>query len=162
MGYSGNKAAVERVKPLLDQMLRSEHDLIWPSENAHMLCYHIREGMTVAQSLKIDPYTELKKEWVIRNKGSRVVAERKNPIALEALQAAMSKMELEDVRNVMEIVGAAILHKAHQMYFPDAVFTPEDSLSLYNWCQRNGYHLVVAEVGVTITKDDPGEAAWTP
>lgn len=162
MGYSGNKAAVERVKPLLDQMVQAQQDLTWPSTNAHMLCYHIREAMTVAEKLKIEPYDGLKVNWIIRNRGTKVVAERKNVETLQALQAAMSNMELENVDSAMGIVGAAIMHKAHQMYFPDARLNPDDVLALYSWCHKHGYFLVVAEVGVTITKDDPGEVAWTP
>lgn len=118
--------------------------------------------MTLAKSKGITPYHNLKDEWIIRNKGTKVVAERRQVVALEALTAAMNRMEMENLYTVVEIVGAAITHKANQMYFPDAALIEDDKKSLYNWCQKHGYYLVVAEVGVTLTKNDPGEAAWTP
>lgn len=162
MGYSENEAVIRKVQPILDQMVEASTDLSWPTTNAHMFGYHLREAMNLAKDKKIAPYENLKDNWIIRNKGTKVVAEKKRVLALEALQATMSRMELGQLFSVVEIVGAAITHKAHHMYFPDAAMMPEDRETLYQWCQKNGYFLVVAEIGVTLTKDDPGEAAWSP
>lgn len=162
MGYSNNSAVIARVRPLLDQMVKATSDLVWPSKDPHMLGYHIREAMTYAKAREIDPYKGLKSQWIIRNRGDRVVAERRDVIAFEALQSAMQKMEIENLHSVVEIVGAAIAHKAHHIYFPDAILTPDERLMLWKWARSNEYYIVVAEVGVTLTKENPGEAAWTP
>lgn len=162
MGYSKNEAAITRVKSLLDQMVASKTDLTWPTKDAHMLGYHLREAMTLAKKIGRSPYDLLKDRWTIRNRGDRVVAELKEIESVQALQTLMSKMELPELHTVVEIVGAAIAHEAGQIYFPDAVLDEKQAHELYNWTSKNGYHLIVAEVGVTITKNDPGEAAWTP
>lgn len=162
MGYSKNEAVINRVKPLLDQMVVAKADLTWPTKDAHMLGYHLREAMTLAKRIGKAPYDQLKDKFTIRNRGDRVLAELKIVETVQALQNLMSKMELPEIHTVVEIVGAAIAHDAGQMYFPDAVLTEDDAKELYNWTSKHGYHLIVAEVGATITKDDPGEAAWTP
>jgi hypothetical protein len=162
MGYSKNEASINRVKSLLDQMVAAKTDLTWPTKDAHMLGYHLREAMTLAQKIGKAPYDKLKDRFTIRNRGDRVVAELKLVETVQALQQLMSKMELPELHTVVEIVGAAIAHDAGRIYFPDAVLMDEDKKDLYGWTSKHGYHLIVAEVGVTITKDDPGEAAWTP
>jgi hypothetical protein len=128
-----------------------------------MLGYHIREAMTLAKRLGKAPYNSLKDKFTIRNRGDRVTAELKNVESLHALSNAMSKMEIPEIHTVLEIVGAAITHDAAtQLYFPDAALDYEQSTELYNWATANGFYLIIAEVGVTITKSDPGEVAWTP
>lgn len=128
-----------------------------------MLGYHLREAMTLAKKLGKSPYDTLKDRFTIRNRGDRVVAELKNIETIQALQNLMSRMELPDVTGITEIVGAAIMHdQATEIYFPDAVLGVDEAKDLYGWTSVRGYHLVVAEVGVTLTKNDPGEAAWKP
>lgn len=162
MGYSKSESAVERVKPLLDQMVAATTDLTWHHKNPHMLGYHLREAMTIAKRHKLEPYNTLKERFIIRNKGDKVVAEIRHFEALPALQAAMSKVVLEDITSLVSIVGAAIDNKAHELYFPSAILSDEDKLTLYTWCVKNEYFMIVAEVGVTITKSDPGDVAWAP
>ena len=162
MGYSKNEASINRVKSLLDQMVKANTDLTWPTKDAHMLGYHLREAMTLAKRIGKAPYETLKDKFTIRNRGDKVVAELKIVESVQALQQLMSKMELPEVHTIVEIVGAAISHDAGQIYFPDAVLSTEDSTELYGWTSKHGYFLIVAEVGVTITKEDPGEVAWTP
>lgn len=162
MGYSRSLNAIERVKPLLDQLVSADKDISFPHENPHMLGYHLREAMTIAEKKKVSPYAELKKRWTIRNRGNRVVAELRGVENIVALQAAMSKMAIEDVSSLVEVIGSAITHKAHEMFFPDADMIREDVEKLYAWARKNEYYLVVSLDGITLTKDDPGEAAWTP
>lgn len=163
VGYSQNEAAINRVQALLDQMVVTDTDLSWPTKDAHMLGYHLREAMTLAKRIGKSPYDTLKDKFTIRNRGDRVVAELKVKEGIEALQSLMSKVELSDVTSTVEIVGAAIVHsQATELYFPDAVLTDEDKLALWKWSSKNEYYIIVAEIGVTLTKKDPGEVAWTP
>jgi len=150
------------MKPLLDQMLAAQRDLAWPTDNAHMLGYRLREAMNIAKRGKIEPYQNLKDKFVIRNKGDKVYAEYRHPETIAALREVLSKMTLADIEQPMEIVGAAILHKAQEMYFPSVTLTDEDKLTLYQWTSKNGYYMIVAEVGVTLTRVNPGDVAWEP
>lgn len=162
MGYSNSEASIKRVQKLLDQMLDAQSDISWPSPNAHMLGYHIREALTIAKKKGIEPYKGLKDRFIIRNKGTRVVAELRDVETLAALQSAMSKVVLENLSSLMEILGGAINHKMSEMFFPDADLTQDEAEKLYLWAQKNGYFLIVAESGITLTKNDPGEAVFRP
>lgn len=160
MGYSKNLDRIERVRPLLDQMLKAKTSLTWPSANAHMLGYHIREALTLAKKTKFKPYDELKDKFIIRNKGNCVVADLRNmEISIETV---MSKVTLEDLVSLLEIIGGAINHRADEMFFPSADLEAEEVEKLFVWAEKNNYYLIVAETGVTLTRNDPGEAKWTP
>jgi len=162
MGYSRNVKAIDRVRPLLEQMLVARTNLMWPSKNAHMLGYHIREALTIAKKEKIEPFDKLKERFVIRNKGDHVVAELKDIEELDTIQSVMSRVTLEGLVTLMEIVGGAINHKADQMFFPSADLEDGEVEKLYIWAQKNSYFLIVADSGVTLSKSDPGEAKWEP
>lgn len=160
MGYSKNIKMIERVRPLLDQMLNAKTNLVWPSRNAHMLGYQIREALTLAKKNKVEPYDALKDKFVIRNKGDHILAELR--LVEVSIEAVLSKVTLEGLVSLMEIVGGAINHRADEMYFPSADLEPEEIEKLFIWAQKNEYFLIAAETGVTLTKNDPGEAKWTP
>ena len=162
MGYSTSPAAVKRVEPLLVQMMNATGNLSWPSDNAHMLAYHLREAMTVASKDSKSPYHELKQKFMIRNKGTRVVAELRDVTDIVAhIQSAKPKLVLDGLGTLVELVGAVITHEAHEMFFPDARLTEEDARNLWRWATPRDYYLVIGE-GITIAKDDPGDAKWTP
>lgn len=162
MSYSSNVKVIEKMKSLLDQMVQAKTDLTWPTTNAHMLGYHIREALTIAKKAGIKPYDTLKDRFVIRNRGDRVTAELKDKEAFTALQSVMSKVTLENLTSLMEIVGGAINHKAREMFFPDADLMPEELEKLHLWAEKNEYFMVASDAGVTLTRDDPGEAKWVP
>lgn len=161
MGYAKSAAALKRLQPLLDQMLKSDVSLSWPSQNAHMLGYHIREAMKIAESDPQSPYKGLRERFVIRNKGTHVVAEPRVINVVAELHQAHAKMSLENLSGLLELIGAVITHEAHEMFFPDALLTEEETKTLYEWAKPRGYSLVVGN-GITITKENPGEAEWTP
>lgn len=163
MGYSRNPAVIDRVKPLLDQMITAQSSLAWPSKNSHMLGYYIREAMTLAKRKKVEPYHELKDRFVIRDKGDRIVAELKTPATIEALREAMAKVVLAELVSLYEVIGGAVNTKADELYYPDADLSQDDLAKLYAWAVNNKYFLIVSEEdGVTLTREDPGELKWTP
>lgn len=126
-----------------------------------MLGYYLREALTIAEKMKIEPYHELKSRFRIRDLGDRVVAELTKVESLTALQTGMAKMTLPGLTELFEIIGAAITHGANEMYFSEAELLEEEVGKLFAWATKNGYHLVVGE-GITLTKTDPGEAKWLP
>ena len=163
MGYSRNPKKLEKVKPMLEQLLKTENDISWPTTNSHMLGYYIREAMTLASKDKDSPYKDLKGQFIIRDKGDRIVAERR--IASDfVMQAVMTRMILADLETLYEIVGAAVQNRVREMVFPDAELNEEHLTLLYQWCQKNEYYLIAVtnQVGVTLTKNDYGDIAWTP
>jgi len=161
MPYSRNPKTVDRSAVFLDQLVAATTDIGWKAENTHMLGYYLREAMTIAKKYKIAPYEGLKDKWIIRDRGDKIVAELRSRTPLEAMRIAIAKIVLGDIVSLNEIVGACINHKAEEMYFPDASITDEEAATLYLWANKNNYFIIVGN-GITVTKSDPGDIAWTP
>lgn len=161
MGYSKtSKYAITKVQTLLDQMLKSEGNVSWPSRDPQKLIYLLRDALSVAEKDHSSPYRPLKSNFIIRNKGTHVLAERRNVVDIIG-ELSRSRMTIENITTLIEIIGAVITHKQHEMYFPDALVNEEEILQLYNWCLEKEYNIVVGD-GITVTKNDPGEAKWLP
>jgi hypothetical protein len=174
MGYSHSTRAVQRVKNHLDEMLRSDKKLEWADPDPTRLAYRINDGIAAARHNAFDrdkrpiepyvTYARLKAKFIIKIEGTKVVAEPRDVMPLEIVRAGMGKMVVNEVQDVLEVVGAAIMHKAPEMFFPDAdaLDEREDLPQLYAWASKNGYYIIPSEDGVTLTQNDPGEIAWTP
>lgn len=162
MSYAKSDRALNRIKPVLDLLVAADKDVRIPSDNPHMLGYYIREGFKIARDRKLTQYKDLPEKFVIRNRGDHVLAELRSRVTLTALQQHMSRVVLDEIVDLVQVIGAAIQHKAEEMQFPDAELERDDLLRLYQWASKNQYYLIVAETGLTLTKDDPGEAKWTP
>jgi hypothetical protein len=95
--------------------------------------------------------------------GKKVIAEPRDIMPLDTIRAGMGRMVLHDLSDVLEVVGAALMHKAPEMFFPDADdFTPEELSQLYAWASKNEYFIIPSDDGVTLTQNDPGDLAWKP
>lgn len=160
MGYSYSPMRVERMKAYLNSMLTANHELRWKSENTHMLAYHIREALVIAEKKSIVPYSKLKSLFIVKNLGSYVSAVRRTETPDEV--GANVKLTLSEIENVEGVVGAVILHKANEMFFPDCVLNDAEAKVLFDWASPLFYNLVIGESGTTVTKNDPGDAAWKP
>lgn len=170
MGYSKHVRAVERVKPILERLVRAQSRVEWESANPADDAYKIREGIYSASTRALlngqpnEPYysfSQLQQKYVFRTAANRVIAELRDVVPVIALKEAHSTMTLVGVRDEFEVVGAALTHEAHKMHFPDVNEESCDLWSLYEWTSKNGYYMVVGE-GVTLTRDDPGALAWKP
>ena len=172
MGYSKSIRAFNRVRKFLDEMVDKNEPIVWPSDDAATLAYNIREGIKVAKDRALDethpnreaynPFAALGAKFIVRVKGLTVVAEPRDFSPQLSANTALNKMTIDDVVGPLEIVGAAIKHKAQDMFFPDADLTTEDLVRVYTWSSKHDYFIVYSDVGVTLTKTDPGEIAWHP
>jgi hypothetical protein len=153
MGYSKNTRAAQRVANHLNEMIAVDgrKTITWQDEDAARRSYQIREAMS------LPAYRHLKIKYIIRTRGNKIIAE---PRALDPLPTQLGTMTLYEVSDVLEIIGAALQHKANELFFPDA--RDVDFPKLYNWTSRNGYFIIPSDEGVTLTKADPGDIAWTP
>lgn len=172
MGYSKAIRAFNRVKGFLDEMVSKQETLVWPSTDAAKLAYYIREGIKVAKQRVADeqypdkdrfrPYAGLSAKYIVRVKGVTVVAEPREFAPDLTAQDVLKRMVLEDVEGPLEIVGATIKHKAPEMFFPLGDRSPASLERIYAWSSKNNYFIVSSDVGITLTKTDPGEIAWQP
>lgn len=172
MGYSKSIRAFNRVKKYLDEMVEKQEVLSWPAEDSAKLAYYIREGIKVAKLRAADneypnreqfkPYISLSAKFVVRDKGKQVVAEPRELVPTISASEALKKIVLEDVIEPLEVVGAVIKHKSDIMFFPEADLDSNSLEKIYGWTSRHDYFIVVSDVGITLTRTDPGEIAWHP
>lgn len=166
MGYAKGVKAVEKVRRHLEELTQTEGRVEWRATDASKTAYHIRQGFAVSEKLApTEPYAtfaRLKERFVIRVRGDKVIAEPRTSAPSEIKQGMLA-MTLPENMDVMEIIGAAVQHKAQKMFFPqDATLEESDLLALFRWSNNNDYYIVVAEVGITLTKEDVGDLAWQP
>ncbi len=157
MGYSRNKSAVERVKPILELLLNSHADMEFPSTNPHKLVYYVRDGFSVAKGLPSSPYKELHEKWRLRAKQDRMVAELKDAlieIGVPLLAKRFVGLNLPEVTEVLEIIGALIKHRAPRYEFPNAHIRENGLKNLEAWCSKNDYRIVQSEPHLILERND--------
>ena len=168
MSYSRNKNALKRVQKILDDMLKAPEgeDISFMSTNPVKLAYQLHEALDVADTyMEFVKYRPLRKLFKFRTRFDRVVAECKaKPVDAKAiLSDQLSKMTVDDVADVLGIIGAATKHKANELYFPKAILTDDDLNKLHKWTSMSGLFIINNyEVGITIVKNNPGELAYEP
>lgn len=172
MGYSNSPRAVQKVRKYLDEMLKEDAQIEWLDSNPAKLAYRINDGLHAAKVNAVDrdkrpvepyaSYSRLKAKFIIRVGEGRVIAEPRDVVPLQTVRAGMSRVTLHELSDVMELVGAAVKHKAPEMFFPDADPEQVNLSQLYAWASRNGYFIIPSDDGITLTQNDPGDIAWTP
>lgn len=172
MGYSKSTRAVQRVKKYLDEMLREDAQIEWVSDNPSKLAYQLNDGLHAARHNAVDrdkrpvepyaTYSHLKAKFILRVGPGKVIAEPRDVVPLQTLRVGMSRLTLHELSDNLEIVGAAIKHKAPEMFFPDADEKSVDLPQLYAWAVRNDYFIIPSDDGITLTQTDPGDLAWAP
>lgn len=170
MGYSKSLRALQRVRNYLDEMVSSEGKLTWLHSDPPKLSFWIREGIQVARRHALDKdkkpvepyaaYARLLSKYVIRMEGNKVIADPRDVIPMETVRESLNKMVLHGVNDEFSIMGAAIMHKAEELFFPDATDETCDLAALYNWTSKNGYNIIPSEDGITLTRRDVGDIAW--
>ena len=172
MGYSKSIRAFNRVKGFLDEMVAKNEPIVWPASDPSKLAYYIREGIKVAKDRANDekhptretyrPFSSLSSKYLLRVKGGTVIAEPRDMLPELIASAVLSRMVIEDVVDPLEIVGAVIKHKAPELFFPSADLSLDTLQRVYAWSSKHDYFIVVSDIGITLTKTDPGEIAWQP
>jgi hypothetical protein len=175
MGYTTNIRAVKRVEDYLRQMVESTETLTWTppdGTSADRLAYHIREGWSAAKHRAIDSrtneaiepyhsYAQLPEKFILKAQGGVVVARPRVylPTAVRTKQA-LGVMHLPNLRDELEVIGAAMTHQAEEMHFPDAL--KMDFEAVDRWASMNGYQMATGASGTLLTKRQLGDLAWQP
>lgn len=166
MGYYYSKAAIFKVQGFLDEMLKSDGDITWTVADhvePNRVAYAIRQGIKSAGYYKFEEYAHLGDRFIIRSKPGQVIAELRSRFDVVVSRTAVDKLTIKEANNLNSLVGAAIKHKADEMYFPNILNPNEELLNqLYLWSSEQGYKIVLNETGVTLTKKDIGELEWKP
>lgn len=166
MPYARSRKAILRVESILKELLNAQDDVTYQSLEPQKLSYQLHEAL---KSALVYPeyalYAPLREKFTIRLRAGKVVAELKHKqlVALKIVREQLSKMTVPEVNTVLGIVGAAVTHKASEMYFPDAKLGDSELATLENWATPAGYFIVNNyDNGVTLTKTNPGEMTWQP
>lgn len=168
MAYSQSIAAVKRVEKLLEILLAAndDEDILFATKRPSKLAYQIHEALMLCEKFEeYKKFSILKDKYRIKVKSGRVLAEKKSKetLAIRVDNKPLQRMTLDGIDDVLGLVGAATVHKASEIYFPDALLNDDDLIALYHWSKLNNYFIINHEDGgVTITKIDPGEIAWEP
>ncbi|KKK62974.1 hypothetical protein LCGC14_2998980 [marine sediment metagenome] len=115
MGYSKNPSSIEKVEKFLALMVNANESLEWETPNPDRLAYYIREGISASSILyksepgsdKLKEFSALKSKFIIKIKGSFVLAELRSetPFAVMGVKRLKS-VYLPSVTTLTEIVGA--------------------------------------------------------
>lgn len=172
MGYSKSKRAIRKVESYLQQMVSAVGEIQFADDNPSELAYRIREGYNAARNFAladnqqpVEPYASyqaLGAKFIIRVKGNAVICEPRDMLPSFRPKESLGQVNIPDVVDTLGVLGAAIMHKAPLMVFPDATSETVDPSRINTWAKSNGYFLVVSDSHVTLTKNDPGALAWRP
>jgi len=152
----------------MDELLNAPDggDIIFQSVEPSKLAYRLHEAFRVARIYpEFAHYIPVTEQYLIRARYNRVILERrdKQMLAVKVVQEQLSKMKLDEVTDVLGIVGAAITHKSDEIYFPNAKLEVSDLKTLCNWTNEHGYYIINHDdSGLTLTRQNPGELAWSP
>jgi hypothetical protein len=115
MGYSKNPSSIEKVEKFLTLMVNANESLEWETPNPDKLAYYIREGIFASGALykrepesdRLKEFSDLKSKFIIKIKGSLVLAELRSetPLAVMGVKRLRS-VYLPNVATLTEIVGA--------------------------------------------------------
>jgi hypothetical protein len=172
MGYSKSYRAFQRVQIFLDAILESKNDskITWKPLNTSTndFAYKLRNGMRYAKEnpRECAKYKDLDDNFVIKIKGSVVIAERKLPL-LEAEEVnEVVVMRFDNVDNLLAIIGAAIANKGiDELHFPGVKFTSLPLSNLYSWTSVNDYKIYkdLESDGLILSKiSKPELEEWKP
>lgn len=177
MAYSKSIRAVERNRPILEELYRRRKTMTWTSPEPSKLAYRIRESIHAAShhdstrhlaslrsmyEFKIMP-NEVQARFIGTNTTGIHVTTQQEP---QPSQKGPVKIEVDiAISSVHGIVGAIIDHEnADEVYFPHVTLTQADLVKLYNWTSENGWNIIEHEgAGLTLTRLDVGEElTWRP
>lgn len=165
MSYSRSSRTIERVLPLLDDMLLADGERAWPAKHPSKLAYQLREAMfTATQFPEFRKYASLRERYIIRAHAGEVVAEPRVKTATESIKYAVSKLSLDDVLTVEQAIGAAAKHHVEELHLPNFPDQDEEELArLFRWTDSNSVHIISHYgAGITLTHRHPGDLKWMP
>lgn len=155
MAYSLTLKAIQRVKPYLDAMVKSEETLKWKSDDPRKLAYYIHEGLASAKKFNFTQYSRIRDKYKIRYTEKEVIADYQN------LPAAAGELTFEGILDPFQIVQTLVKHKEldFDLFFKDTILQPDDLELVSDWCQENGFEFTEQSNGLLIKKNADTQSA---
>jgi len=141
------------MRDYLDTLVEAKGNYEWRASDPHKFAYRLREAFKVAVKFKeqYPSYAGLKDKYSIRVTSGGVVATLKDTLDIQP--AHHGKITIKEAVAAMEIVGAALQHKAPIMHFPNANMAEQEIGKLRRWCEISEYTLEVTNNdGIYLTR----------
>lgn len=141
MGYGRTPKTVERTRPLLDEMLKSNKDIEWLFDDPQKVAYKIWEAIhysVKSRKNELKEYTTLLNKYTIKV----ILPDILKAELKQAPTLSPNGMIVREVTDVLEVIAVAIEYKKDRLVFPDIVARDMDETNkeiLVNWCKSNGY-----------------------
>lgn len=144
MAYTSSVNAILRVREHLDTLVNSKTSFEWRVSNPQKFAYQLREAFKVARQYKeqYPHFANLSDRFIIRVTKNTVFAQMKEVLDVQPI--ALGKITIDNARSPMEVVGAALMHKAPIMHFPNASLDPNDVNKLQKWAEISEYSCNIA------------------
>ena len=154
MGYTKTIHKVEKVKAILDFLVKADQDLELlpplPNLTVRDFAYMLHEGIAAAEefALRGEPfksYAELKHKYKIRERRDKVILELKGKILPVMVQNHAQEMVLIDFVDTLSVIGALIKFKPAKVKFPNFDFENQSIDPIKNWAEKNNYIIKVED-----------------
>lgn len=143
MAYSRTPKTVARVKPLLDEMVKSDKSIEWIFDEPLKVAYKIWEGIRFSirsQKKEFEQYATLLNKYKIRTIEPNIV---KAEIREESVLVP-NGLIVRGVVDVLGAIGAAIEFKRDVLVFMDLKLNSldDDDIGVLEiWCSNNSYEI---------------------
>lgn len=137
MGYISSTKAINRVRPFLDDMVKSENTLVWSAENPSKLRMHLYNAMSLARKVNLPMYANLLDKFSIQaNLDKRTVtAKRKEAVTSGA-------HTFPEVMDMISAIGILVMTETElPIDFPSIEVNEENSTIANDWAKANNYSM---------------------
>jgi len=153
MGYNITLASVKRVEGFLNTLKNTKESVIgWRSSDAKQLQYQIHCGLKAAESIGVEEYKHLCKEWRIRQMGDKVMATRRDM----TMSVSTAELLVDDVSDVYDIITNLVRHKdimnVQPVVFKDVILDSNDIAKLRKYCDSNDLILQIQEGEIRVLR----------
>lgn len=135
MSYNLSRKCVERWASTLE-LLNGDDPVTFRSTDPRKLAYRLREAIAAAKANKIEPFCNLKYEFVID--GIYCIARPKKEESFTLREPTRVTRRFESVTDEFEVVKQASASREHILEFPNF---NGDFRSVKLWCSTNGYRV---------------------
>jgi hypothetical protein len=145
-----------RVEPLLILLTKVDKEVFIPSRTPRETLYALRDGLNYAEEHKVENYHDLKSKCKLKEKrdGIEVTSRRQIHFEDPIVQLAKSQhLVVEAAYALLDVIGAAIHHKAPSMEFPNAKVEGDALVRLEKWSAQNDYKITQSKPHIKIERE---------
>lgn len=120
------------------------------------MLYKIREGLNYAVEHKVEKYQSLKEEFVLKEEREGIRIKRRKKLTFEPILTQLANSQhlvVDKATTVLEVIGAAIHHKAPFMEFPNSDIHGDAFKRLEKWASLNQYKITQSSPHIIMERE---------